>query len=256
LLRAGGNDVDGFSYHHYGAASKRCTDLAQTTAQAALSEEWLSRTDQTLAFYKLLRDEFAPGKPLWVTETAESACGGNLWASTFLDTFRYVDQLGRLARDGVKVVMHNTLAASDYALLNNDTYAPRPSYWAALLWRRLMGTVVLNSGIATAHGLHVYAHCMRGNPGGVTLLVINTSRTQMQLLVIPVDGQRYTLSSSNLESQIARLNGTELRLDDDVVPPLQGTTSTAGATEFAPATISFVALPAANNSTCQLESPE
>ena len=38
--------------------------------------------------------------------------------------------------------MHNTLAASDYALLDDHTYAPRPNYWAALLWRRLMGTTV------------------------------------------------------------------------------------------------------------------
>src|SRR4030081_2768726 len=48
-----------------------------------------------------------PGKRLWLTETADAACGGNPWASTFLDTFRYLDQLGRLARAGVQVVAHN-----------------------------------------------------------------------------------------------------------------------------------------------------
>jgi hypothetical protein len=36
------------------------------------------------------------------------------WANTFLDTFRYLDQLGRLARQDVRVVAHNTLVASDY----------------------------------------------------------------------------------------------------------------------------------------------
>jgi heparanase 1 len=65
--------------------------MPQTSADAALSEEWLARTDQTLAFYRNLRDKFAPGKPMWVTETADAACGGNPWASTFLDTFRYLD---------------------------------------------------------------------------------------------------------------------------------------------------------------------
>ena len=40
---------------------------------------------------------------MWLTETAEAACGGNPWASTFLDTFRYLDQLGRLAKAGVKM---------------------------------------------------------------------------------------------------------------------------------------------------------
>jgi len=54
-------------------------------------------TDGTLAFYKSLRDEFAPGAPIWLTETADAACGGNPWGSWFLDTFRYLDQAGRLA---------------------------------------------------------------------------------------------------------------------------------------------------------------
>ena len=71
------------------------------------------------------------------TETADAACGGNPWAATFLDTFRYLDQLGRLAKQGVQVVAHNTLAASDYGLLDEHTFAPRPNYWGALLWRRL-----------------------------------------------------------------------------------------------------------------------
>src|ERR1700759_1159150 len=93
-------------------------------------------------FYPARRDGYLPGKPMWVTETADAACGGNPWASTFLDTFRYLDQLGRLSRQGVQAVMHNTLDASDYGLLDEDTLAPRPNYWAALLWRRLMGTTV------------------------------------------------------------------------------------------------------------------
>jgi hypothetical protein len=42
----------------------------------------------------------------------------------FLDTFRYLDQLGRLARQEVDVVMHNTLVASDYGLLDDRDFAP------------------------------------------------------------------------------------------------------------------------------------
>jgi hypothetical protein len=45
--------------------------MRQTSADAALSEEWLARTDQTLAFYRNLRDEFEPGKPMWGTETVD-----------------------------------------------------------------------------------------------------------------------------------------------------------------------------------------
>jgi hypothetical protein len=97
LLAATGPGVDAFSYHHYGTVSKRCAggNVPMTTPEDALSEEWLARTDASLAFYRSLRDEFEPGKPLWLTETADAACGGNPWASSFTDTFRYLDQLGR-----------------------------------------------------------------------------------------------------------------------------------------------------------------
>src|SRR5207248_3773447 len=176
---------------HYGAVSKRCAAMDnQTTPDAALSEQWLRRTDATLAFYRKLRDEFAPGKPLWVTETADAACGGNPWANTFLDTFRYLDQLGRLAKQEVKVVAHNTLAASDYGLLDDKTLAPKPNYWGALLWRKLMGTTVLDSGVPNREGLHVYAHNLRGTPGGVALLVINNSRVQKESIDLPLAAER------------------------------------------------------------------
>ena len=177
---------------------------------AALSEAWLASTGQTLAFYRSLRDEFAPDKPMWLTETAETACGGNPWASTFLDTFRYLDQLGRLARAGVQMVAHNTLAASDYGLLDEKTLRPRPNYWAALLWRRLMGTIVLDAGVH--QGVHLYAHCRRGVRGAVTLLAINTDRTNAVTLRLPVTSERYTLSADDLQSAEVKLNGTVLEL--------------------------------------------
>ena len=128
LLKATGPAFDVFSYHSYGAISKRCGAMgasATTTPGAALSEEWLSRADRIEAFYAGLRDQFESGKPLWITETADAACGGNPWASTFLDSFRYLDQLGRMSKRGVQVNIHNTLASSDYGLLDENTLAPR-----------------------------------------------------------------------------------------------------------------------------------
>jgi len=163
LFLVSAQDIDIVSYHFYGALSERCGGAHG--AEAALSEEWLARTDQTFAFYRELRDRVLPGKPIWLTETAESACGGNRWSSTFLDTFRYLDQLDDWRGRACKVVMHNTLAASDYGLLDEATHLPRPNYWGALLWRQLMGTVVLDPGVSTQPGLHVYAHCLRSRSG-------------------------------------------------------------------------------------------
>jgi hypothetical protein len=249
LLAAAG-PVDALSYHYYGALSERCAGTA--TPEAALSEAWLSRTDQTLAFYRTLRDRFEPGKPIWLTETAETACGGNRWAATFLDTFRYLDQLGRLAKAGVQVVMHNTLAASDYGLLDERTLAPRPDYWGALLWRQLMGTTVLDSGVPIQAGLHVYAHCQRGTPGGVALLAINTDRNAPHSLRVADASERYTLDAASLQDADVRLNGNTLTLGpDDRVPPIAWVPASAGVVTMAPATITFLAVPAAANVACE-----
>jgi hypothetical protein len=145
LLTASGAGVDVFSYHHYGTLSERC--IGSSEPESALSEAWLSRTEKAFAFHRTLRNQFEPGKPIWLTETADAACGGNRWGAAFLDTFRYLDQLGRLAKAGAQVVMHNTLAASDYGLLDETTLAPRPNYWGALLWHRLMGPIVLDASL-------------------------------------------------------------------------------------------------------------
>ncbi len=246
---------DIFSYHFYGAASIRCASMgagAQTTAGAALSEEWLARADRSYAFYEGLRDRFEPGKPVWITEMADAACGGNPWADTFLDTFRYLDQHGRLAKQGVTVIFHNTLAASEYGLLDQNTFAPRPNYWAALLWHRLMGSTVLDAG-PSRPGLHLYAHCLRGHPGGVTLLAINTSRTRPKSIVLPTPAERYTLAAAGreLEDFHVRLNGDELALGaNDELPSLEGSRVPPGAMELAPATITFLAVADAGNASC------
>lgn len=250
---------DVFSYHFYGAVSQRCKSLGErvgsntevtTSAAEGLSEAWLARADQAQALYAGMRDRFAPGAPIWITETAQTACGGDPWSATFIDTFRYVDQLGRLAKRDVAIVFHNTLAASDYALIDDVSWLPRPSYWAALLWRRLMGEVVLDAG-ANQPGLHVYAHCLRDHRGGVALVAINLSRTMQAGLSLPRPAERYTLTADALESASVKLNGRTLALTrTDELPALAGARVAEGALALAPASITFLAVPEASNPAC------
>jgi heparanase 1 len=250
LLAETGSGLDVVSYHHYGTLSQRC--IGSGNPEAALSEEWLSRADRSVNFYKALRDRFAPGKPIWLTETAEAACGGNPWAATFLDTFRYLDQLGRLAKAGVQVVMHNTLAASDYGLLDERTLEPRPNYWGAVLWRQLMGSTVLDADVPVQSGLHVYAHCLRDTPGGVALLVINTDRHAPHTLILPTASVRYTMDAADLLDRHIQLNGrtlTETAVDQP--PPIVGAPTSANALRFEQATIAFLGIPEARNDSCR-----
>jgi hypothetical protein len=245
---------DFFSYHFYPAVSQRCAPpdnaTVGTTRDQALTESWLARTDVAFDAHKTLRDRYAPGIPIWVTETAQAACGGSPWAPTFVDTFRYLDQMARLARQGLSVIFHNTLAASEYGLIDQTTLEPRPSYWAALLWRRLMGPVVLDAG-PIRPGLHVYAHCLRDRAGGVSVLAINLGE-QEGAMELRSPGEVYALTSASLASGTVLLNRQPLSIGpSDRIPELHPQRMKGMRVWLAPHSIDFITFPHAHNPNCR-----
>ncbi|MEP7111100.1 MAG: hypothetical protein ABI760_24095 [Ferruginibacter sp.] len=233
---------DVFSYHYYGGASQRCAPAGgpgSISPDDALSPEWLNKTVRAYTYYKGLRDKYLPGKPIWLTETADAACGGNPWAATFLDCFRYVEQLGRLAKEGVQVVMHNTLSASEYGLLDQDTYQPRPNYWTALLWSRFMGTDVYDAGSSTP-GVDIFVHSLKKKPGGMALLVVNTLDTAA-VFTIPSNAEQFMLTASELQTKEIQLNGKDLALTaTDELPFIKGKAIGSGVIQIPAHSITFL----------------
>jgi hypothetical protein len=111
---------------------------------------------------------------------------------------------------------------------------------------------VLDSGVPFQAGLHVYAHCQRGTSGGVSLLIINTDRNAPHLLTSATTSERYTLDAASLQDTIVRLNGLPLLLGGiDELPRIEGVRTAAGILTFAPATITFLTMPAAENQACR-----
>jgi len=250
MLKGTGPIFDAFSYHFYGSVSKRCG--GKVTLERALMPEWLDSTDTAEQFYAQLRDTYLPAKPMWLNETAEAACGGDALAAQFVDVFRFVNQLGTLAQKGVKVVMHNTLAASDYGLLDESTLEPRPDYWGGVLWKRLMGETVLRPEVLPEPSVRVYAQCLRGVPGGVALVAMNTDAKGNHSIAIATPAERYTLTSDALTSNAVSLNGTPLRANEDgSLPAIKGERVEAGTIELDPVSVLFLAVPAAGNAACK-----
>ena len=117
--------------------------------------------------------------------------------------------------------MHNTLARSEYGLLDHDTHNPRPNYWAALLWNKLMGNQVYDAQ-SLEDGVYLYAHNNKSHPKGKTILILNTNK-KASTLVLPTDATQYLLTADELVTKKVSLNGTELKLqNNDELPTIQG----------------------------------
>ena len=214
-----------FSYHYYGGVSKRC--MGGLTPENALTNDWLSKTELGLEYYEGAREKYAPDAPIWLTETAEAACGGNPWAATYVDCFRYLEQLGRLAKKNVQVVMHNTLCASEYALLEQETHVPRPNYWAALLWNKFMGPKVYDAP-TQSEGSDLFIHNLKNSTNGFAVMVVNPKDEETSI-EIPANAEKYLLSTDEILSKSVRLNGEVLKLNSDgTLPKIKGEEVKAG----------------------------
>ena len=221
--------LDVFSYHYYNGISERLAKMmpsAHWPAQMAHSASYLEVAPNCARAHAALRDQFAPGKPMWVTESGDAGGGGNTWASTYLDVLRTLNELGSYSVITDGVIFHNTLASSDYGFLEHGTFFPRPNYFAVLLWNRLMGTAVYNCEALHRENVRVYCHSRRDGAPGVVYLILNHSLTEPVAVTLPKDAMRYTLHAETMRSSAVQLNGKMLSLSGvctlpALVPELQ-----------------------------------
>ena len=175
-----GGLYDAVSFHQYPAFgdSAKCLGLSPRLPDDRLSAEFLDRVDGAIAYMQDQRDASAPGKPLWVDEFGNTACGGVVgYSNTFAAGFYYLNALGSMAAGGVEVASRWTISGPQpYALIDDATLTPRPDYWAALLWHDLMGTTVVRPRVEDApETLRTFASCTPGADDSVTTLALNTS---------------------------------------------------------------------------------
>lgn len=115
-----------------------------------------------------------------------------------------------------------------------------------------MGTTVLDPHVPSVPDTYVYAQWLADRPGGVTVLVINADRQHSFELNLPTASERYTLTARQLEDTTVVLNGKPLRLTSSGdLPQIPGEPANAGRVSFVPASITFLTIPKANNSSCR-----
>lgn len=244
MLEVCNEPADVFSYHYYNGISERGAFMGgHWDGALAHTDEYLGEAGRFCRYYIPVRDKFAPGAQMWVTESADAACGGNTWGSTFLDVLRYANELGEFATLTDGVIFHNTFCSSDYGLLDPKAHAPRPNYWLAWLWNHFMGTTVYDVDDSAYENLHFYAQSRRDGKDGTAYVIINNSLTDSATVELPAAAERYTLSAAKLRSQEMLLNGKAMTYDEEngfpeIVPEM----AEAGTIELAPATVTFVLL--------------
>ena len=235
--------MDVFSYHYYNGVSERGAAMGgHWPVEACLTDRYLGVAPSCAQQYTARRDKYVPGGQLWVTESGDAGCGGNTWASTYLDVPRTLNELAQFCTITDGVIFHTTLASSDYGFLKHGTFEPRPNYFAVLLWNRLMGHTVYDTGITPVEGKRVFCHSRKDGKEGFVYLIINNSRTETTTVELPGSAVRYTLSGcGKLRSRTMCLNGRELKLgENDELPCLCGEDVPAGKLELAPATCTFL----------------
>ena len=239
--------LDVFSYHYYNGVSERMAAMmpsAFTPAEGAMSEEYLGAAAHTGRCFSSYRDKYCPGGEMWVTESGDAGAGGHTWASTYLEVPRTLNEIGDFATVTNGVIFHNTLASSDYGWLKHGTFVPRPSYFAVLLWKRLMGNTVYASGEPIREGAHVYAHSRKDGKPGYAYLVINTSWDEATTVELPKAAEVYALTGNGkMRSRTMLLNGKKLVLgENDELPELASVSVEAGKLEVAPGGCTFIVL--------------
>ena len=250
---------DAIDYHFYAALSDRCAALGLpglTTPEEALEPEFLDNGDTSFAFTADVRDTYSPDSPIWLTETAGAGCGGNVWNFAFLDTFRFVNQLGSRAQQGLDQLYHNTLTGASYGLLSEPDLEISANYWAAVLWKRLMGTRALAPATTGPGEVRVYAHCTGDFPSSVTHVVINTDRESSADVRLRGRGSlvslAYVLTAPDLMGNEVELNGQALVASADGHLPHLRPRWVVGRKDITlpPTSIAFIVQPFARAEAC------
>lgn len=255
----GGDSLDVVTWHYYPTQSERGGVLRTDPWEQGIL---LDPEDLDIGFRWAeevigYRDAHAPELPVWLGESGHAQFGGQPGASdSWEGTFWWLDQLGGLARRNIQVSVRQTLSGSNYGILDDATLDPRPDYWASVLWRRLMGQRVLDvQRTSVSELVRLYAHCSYERPGAVTLLAINLdaeNSVRIELEGVSNDGKElYVLTSDALDSTDLMLNGTLLRDDAGVLPPLEPEPVGSGPADVPARAIAFIVYPNASAPACQ-----
>ncbi|XP_075059460.1 heparanase [Mixophyes fleayi] len=246
FLKAGGEVINSVTWHHY------YVDGHTASKEDFMSPSILDSLASEIETVVNIVNEIVPGKLVWLGETSSAYGGGSPGLSnTYIDGFMWLDKLGMSAKLGIDVVMRQALfGAGSYNLVDSD-FEPLPDYWLSLLFKKLVGSIVLNVSFKGSKDvgeqkIRVYLHCTNiNNPkytvGDVTLFAMNlynhTQQLQLPSFLTEKFVDEYLLlpAVGGLLSTTVLLNGQVLKMvDEKTLPALNGKQLDPGSTLVLP----------------------
>ena len=219
--------INGMTYHQYYTSNK--ANVSEFYNPVIL-DDLITNVQQ---LKQIMTESGTSFIELWLGETSSAYDGGVRGVSnSYIAGFMWLDKLGVAARLKHKVVVRQTFYGGWYSLINRETLDPFPDYWSAFLYKKLVGSRVLevHDGTSLGRTVRVYAHCTSTrsgyDTGSLVLIALNTQHNMAQLVLagglekLSVD--QYLLTpgeSDNLTSQTVRLNGKLLNMVNDTFLP-------------------------------------
>ena len=204
---------------------------------------------------------------VWLTETNSAYKNQPNGSNAFLNLYWYATSLGQYAAAGLTIHNYFTLTQGRLAMLGcgldvgmcaEDKLRPNPTYFLAVLHKRLVGTRVLAVSTSDESGSPlVFAHCARARAGGVVLMVVNPAQSKVMLSVGLGPFEQYSLTApaGNVNSSSLQLNGRVLVLAPSThkLPPMDPAIHDSTGAVLVPAkSVGFAVFPKANLKACSL----
>ena len=152
-----------------------------------------------------------------MTETGHALYGGEPGLSdTYLSSIWWLDQLGLLAREGVSRVFRQSLVGSDYGLIDQDSFEPRPDYYASFLWKKLMGDSVFRAPLVERQDgkIRAYHHISAKKSRTHCLLLVSLRDSKSLVTIAGSIRSRYVIEPvGGIRSSRIALNGVLVETD-------------------------------------------
>jgi len=247
--------LDGYTYHIYSLGSG--AQPVSTVTEKVLSPNHLDEYKHLAATVHKDITSIIPSTratQIWLGEGGGaygSGCAGV--TDSFVSAFWYLDQLGQAAWNGHQTVCRQALVGGRYALLQNAHGPVNPDFYAALLWRKLMGKQVLTVNVPTSDFPFVrgYAHCSSyqdnhhhntnnntNDDGKSTVVLLNLDRqktVKIDLTILGIDEQNSRTSSLpcsrshrleyHMSATFGDLHGKSISLNGKLLYPLNNGTT-------------------------------